>query len=510
MAELSLVPSKYNFAFPADAGLTLFNTLSGATYTIDGEGAAELARYLTSDAPAEIAVLELPEPVLSRLLMGGYLISGKDPDQVEIVRRRFAAAKVDAPIVLTIVTTMKCNLACYYCYETRTNQSLEDSNVHTIADWVSRRIDSSGKRSLHVDWFGGEPLLNMAFIETMSAELQAVCLAKQASYSASVISNGTLWPSDIGAFIGKHKIRQVQISLDGMQQEHDRRRKYRKGYRPSADASAFELAASAIDALLEYTRVDVRLNLDPGNAQDGLKLVQYASDKGWFQKKHPFKLYPARLSKYSERSAFMDRVGIDAEEFELVAKEIEAEIANVVGVSSTRSEPVLPRTGVCAALARDSVVVGADKSLYRCGLQVSEPHRRVGHLNGGHSSRKDADELGAKVDDARWWETYDPTENPRCGKCSFLPICWGGCPKNHLERDYVAMEFQCNHWRRNLGARVVNSLGQAALDDGFKLNEFGSNGQFRRRSISEEHGPLPYGSASEPASPATDILPAPR
>lgn len=220
--------------------------------------------YLTSEAPAEIAGQDLPEPVLSRLVMGGYLISGKDPDQVEIIRRRFAATKVDVTIVLTIVTSITCNLACYYCYETRTNQSLEDSNIHTIADWVSKRIDNSGKRSLHVDWFGGEPLLNPAFIETMSAELQAVCLAKQASYSASVISNGTLWPADVGAFIRKHKIRQVKISSDGMQQEHDRRRKYRKGYRPSVDASAFELATTAIDALLEYTRVDVRLNLDPG------------------------------------------------------------------------------------------------------------------------------------------------------------------------------------------------------------------------------------------------------
>jgi uncharacterized protein len=37
----------------------------------------------------------------------------------------------------------------------------------------------------------------------------------------------------------------------------------------------------------------------------------------------------------------------------------------------------LPRTSVCTALAKDSIVVGADGNHYRCGLQVGEKNRPV-------------------------------------------------------------------------------------------------------------------------------------
>ena len=77
----------------------------------------------------------------------------------------------------------------------------------------------------------------------------------------------------------------------------------------------------------------------------------------------------------------------------------------------------------------------------------------------------------ARDTDAPWWAAYDPTEEARCGSCSFLPLCWGGCPKHHLEDDTQAMQEQCGYWRRNLARYVLGpwvgevdapALGEAA------------------------------------------------
>lgn len=67
---------------------------------------------------------------------------------------------------------------------------------------------------------------------------------------------------DVGAFVQTHRIRQVQISFDGLEAAHNKRRHYRKGRAPSEDASFFSRAIELLDRLLFYVRVDVRFNID--------------------------------------------------------------------------------------------------------------------------------------------------------------------------------------------------------------------------------------------------------
>ncbi len=108
-----------------------------------------------------------------------------------------------------------------------------------------------------------------------------------------------------------------------------------------------------------------------------------------------------------------------------------------------------PKNYVCAALARNSFVLGADNLVYRCGLQVGEKHRAVGALTGNKEHFQDNE----------WWEKFNPCELPSCSKCSFLPICWGGCPKKHLDNDKHSLDEQSEYWRRNLYHKLVSYVG---------------------------------------------------
>jgi uncharacterized protein len=369
---------------------------------------------------------------------------------------------------------MECNLACYYCYETRSDHRLATNILQPLLDLAEARLAARRKRSLHVDWYGGEPLLNLSFIERASDALQELCDSRKIAYSASVISNGTSWPADIGAFVRRHRIRQVQISFDGMQPNHDRRRRY-TGARSSM--SSFGQAVEVVDTLLDHTRVDLRLNIDRGNASDLLPFIRFAQKRGWFSRAFPAVIQPARLAAYSDRSRFMRKVELNLDEYDRLREAARGELGGVTRIEEPEAPDgyPFPKSSVCAALASDSVVVGAEGDLYRCGLQVGEQHRAVGHLPQPTRISLPLLETASHPSDQTWWAQFDPTTLSTCSRCSFLPICWGGCPKKHLEGDTHAIAEQGAYWRSNL-PRLIASQARERLPDGFLFTE---SDQFR-------------------------------
>jgi uncharacterized protein len=188
-----------------------------------------------------------------------------------------------------------------------------------------------------------------------------------------------------------------------------------------------------------------------------MPFVEMADQRGWFSRKFRAVIQPARLASYSERSSFMRRYELSAVEFDSLRGDLRAAVRGRAPIEESEVPDgfPLPRTSVCAALARDSFVAGADGLHYRCGLQVGEKHRAVGAL-----SPRVRGTNPPSFADVDWWEAFDPTTQPTCSRCSFLPICWGGCPKRHLEGDRHALDEQGAYWRTNLPRLVADRFGE--------------------------------------------------
>jgi uncharacterized protein len=453
----ALRPSRYNFVVRGKGGtIALFNASTGCTIRLDGAHAGPLADLLVS-MDATFTGDEFDSGLAKQLRRGGFLVA-RGSDELEVIRERYWQARGGTPAVLTITTTMDCNLGCYYCYEERTAARLESRDIEPIVELARRSVADSGCRSLHVDWYGGEPLLNLAFIEAASAALQAYCGREGVSYVASIISNGSEWPSDVAHFVARNRIRQVQISFDGLQANHDKRRRYRKGY-GGARASSFERAVELVDKLVTCVRVDLRFNIDRGNSTDIIPFIHFAGDRGWFDGPFPAVFQPARLASYSAASAFMRKQELSLDEFDALRARVRDELETRARIEESEVPDGFPypKTSVCAALAAHSVVVGADGLTYRCGLQVGEKNRAVGAL-AARTGRMDTGAT-ASSSDAGWWAAFDPTTLPSCSRCSFLPICWGGCPKKHLEGDQHAIREQGRYWRNNLPRLIAKAAG---------------------------------------------------
>lgn len=445
-----LQSSRYNFCVPISDGGILYNARTGASIRLAGSDVVALAELLCGP-PRQIALGVLPSPVVVDLRRGGFLFD-EAFDELADIREQYWLARGRTPMVLTLTTTQDCNLGCYYCYETRSGAALNAHDIPAIVTWVEQRLSTSGKDSIHVDWYGGEPLINQEFLENASVALQDLCTKLHVSYSASIISNGTCWPDDLPDFIHRHRIRQVQISIDGLKENHDKRRRFRKGRSPQPDTSSFEQAVTVVDRLLDVVRVDLRFNTDRGNHSDLEGFIEFCAMRGWFERPFPCVFQLARISDYSERSGFVGRTKLSEHEFEVIRERVRALIPETtLDETTSRSTYPLPRTSVCAALARDSIVVGADGNHYRCGLQVGEKNRPV--------AIRDTDQQMRLGPDAAWWEAFDPTVQPNCSRCSFLPICWGGCPKKHLEGDQNSLHEQSLYWRNALPQKIAWQFG---------------------------------------------------
>ena len=453
--------SRYNFHVPVEDGAILYNTRTAALLQFRGPDALALTKSLccieTSIPPGV-----LPADVVDTLQKGGFIISPQF-DEIAEIRTLFQHARQETPMVLTLTTTMDCNLGCYYCYEQRSAHHLTYAELPAILELVRTRLSRSHQQALHVDWYGGEPLMNVVFMEQASRELQTMCEHLNIAYTASIISNGTCWPEDVGEFVTRHSLTQVQITFDGLADNHSRRRHYRKDYSVTNDMSSFQRAVNLVDQLLDHVRVDLRLNIDRGNVVDVLPFIQWARTRGWFARAFPAVIQPARLASYSHSSEFMRDVELSIAEF----NQIQASIREAVGTFARLEESEAPdgfpypRTSVCATLAYNSVVIGADGLQYRCGLQVGETHRAVGTMK--HTVKKSLPMITPRSSqhpsDHEWWQAFDPTNLPNCNRCSFLPICWGGCPKRHLENDQHALAEQGAYWRTNLPRMIGTVAG---------------------------------------------------
>jgi uncharacterized protein len=210
-----LATSRYNFCLPLSDGHALYNASTGGVMKLEGRDSAELAELLAGPRTA-IEEDELGEELAGRLWRNGFVVDAA-ADEVEPVRERYWTARGRAPVVLVVTTTMECNLGCYYCYESRSGDAIGADSADELARVAAERLERQGKRSLHVNWYGGEPLLNIDAMERGSLAMQRYCKEAGVAYHASVLSNGTRWPEDVGAFVERHKLRQIQISFDGLQ-----------------------------------------------------------------------------------------------------------------------------------------------------------------------------------------------------------------------------------------------------------------------------------------------------
>ncbi|MBO7422438.1 MAG: radical SAM protein [Oscillospiraceae bacterium] len=138
---------------------------------------------------------------------------------------RYTKAFYQKPFLrnLFLELTLQCNERCFHCGSSCTGEKQEQLSVEEykiILDQVKEDFDIS---HVFLCITGGEPLLRKDFFEILG-------YANQLGYHWGMTTNGTLITRDIAHKLAESGMRTVSVSIDGLQETHDRLRGLPGGY----------------------------------------------------------------------------------------------------------------------------------------------------------------------------------------------------------------------------------------------------------------------------------------
>ena len=84
-----------------------------------------------------------------------------------------------------------------YCYEKFENIKMSRETEIAIVEFTEKLLSESTFKSLHVSWFGGEPLLGLKTIKNLSKKFISICFQNGLDYSASITTNGYLLMNEL-------------------------------------------------------------------------------------------------------------------------------------------------------------------------------------------------------------------------------------------------------------------------------------------------------------------------
>jgi uncharacterized protein len=207
--------SKYAIIFPKDNGTSIiYSTLSHAIIEIQNDS------FNSRGEIVKISHNELE-------LLSEMRIIAEDNENQQMINQLRDKKNIDSDLSLWIYLTSNCNLNCKYCYEkqdiskTDTSSEMTFSTIEKLVSWCLNYVNENKTEKLSITLTGGEPVLCENEITYLISLLQSANLLSLCSFT--LITNGYLLTDSMLQLIVKY-INTVQITIDGPEQIHDKRR----------------------------------------------------------------------------------------------------------------------------------------------------------------------------------------------------------------------------------------------------------------------------------------------
>lgn len=104
--------------------------------------------------------------LFTELVTRGYIINSNVDEfrKAELLHQN--TLSINSGLELILMPNEDCNFRCKYCYESFAKNFMTESVQQGIIKFLERNIHRYS--SLHVSWFGGEPLTAIPIIERLS------------------------------------------------------------------------------------------------------------------------------------------------------------------------------------------------------------------------------------------------------------------------------------------------------------------------------------------------------
>jgi uncharacterized protein len=290
------------------------------------------------------------------------------------------------------------------------------------------------KSAFTVTWYGGEPLLAPHIIEKLSKEFIRICDAKNSKYFAGIITNGYLLTKENLDFLIDSKVTFAQVTVDGPEEIHDKRRCLKSGGR-TYQRIVENLANIKQEAPLH---IGLRINIDRRNSDSISQLLDDLRIKGFHNNKkmainfgqitHNTNAY-ANISSHCMASA-------EFADFMVSSFSMALDRGFIIWM--------YPQNLIagCSATSPNSLLIEPNGTVQVCWEAVGDDRCAVGIVKSGS--------FKPSTNYSKWlgWSAF----RAECRNCRVLPICMGGCPFKSIYPNKISRveENICVWWKHNL------------------------------------------------------------
>ncbi|MFW6180232.1 MAG: radical SAM protein [Spirochaetota bacterium] len=340
--------------------------------------------------------------------------------------REFLERREQEEVQLFFVPRYSCNFACFYCYQSGYEADPRPLRGEVTDAFFAYTAGAFEGRRAYVTLFGGEPL--MSGRQARESLAYFVTRAEEQGRELALVTNG-YHLSDHLDLLSPSLFREIQVTLDGTREVHDRRRPLRAGFPTDSGRAArgtFDRIAAGIDSALEQGHtVNLRVVLDRENMPGLPGLARFAAERGWTassrfktQLGRNYELHTCQPGRYRlyDRAAFygelyrMLRAHPEVAEFHRPA----FSFSRFLFENGRLPQPLFDACPAC----KTEWAFDYTGTIYPCTATVGKQDEAVGsfyphvRLDRGKILR---------------WRGRDVTSIPRCAGCPVSMTCGGGC-----------------------------------------------------------------------------------
>lgn len=349
------------------------------------------------------------------LLKLGILVHDREEEKRDLLGLFDTLNAMNPGLNIMVVLNLDCNFACTYCYEgeMKGKRYMSDETADRLIDFIKENFPEQ-KKSLLIDFYGGEPLLSIGLIKYISRALQPFTEARGAAYSFTLVTNGSLFTKRIAEELTPYGLTGVKITLDGPAETHNRCRPFKSG------AGSFATIIGNMKETCDLVKIGIGGNFARDNHEKFPLLLDDLVEEGLTPDKIAMVKFDPVI-KYPEGNLSPpDCTGGCTSINEPWLSGVSAHLREEILKRGYHTKKLMPIT--CMIESTASYVVHFDGVIYKCPGFIGKTGYEAGDLRTGVSADTSAYKPGI-------WK------NEECSGCEYLPLCFGGCRYMTFLRD---------------------------------------------------------------------------
>jgi len=401
---MKLCWSMFDIVEQASGGHIIRNTMTGAVAFLSSVDYGSISEAISNGTLVATSDIE-------DLIGDNGILVDREEDEVALFSRMFFDTRNSGTDTFTLhfLPTIACQLSCSYCFENGGERKgvMKENVMEKSMEWLNEYFSVHNLRRMKVVLFGGEPLLGVKMIKKALPLFSALAERCGLDYRTEPVTNGELLTEDVASFLYGYSWRRLQVTLDGPKDIHDGLR-FGNKRRPTFDTIISNMLMVLSQEYID--KVDIRINYSLQTRDRVVDLLEYLARLGVQEK--------LNLS-----------FGIIMPTLEGSMQISEDDSANAYVLFCTKAKELGFETPVeytvgswCVAIEKHSVVLQPDGSLQKC----------ISTVGRNQYNFSDISILPAGYAKDTRFEMFKRTEDCKKEKCSYIPICGGGCPWDAL------------------------------------------------------------------------------